>query len=91
MARKIVCKKYQQELEGLKMPPYPGPKGQELYETVSQRAWDAWMERQTMLINEKKLNLRDKDSRSYLTEQMEKFFNNEQVDEAEGYVPPSLP
>lgn len=91
MARKIFCKKYQQELEGLKTPPYPGPKGQELYETVSQRAWEAWMERQTMLINEKKLNLRDKESRSYLTDQMEKFFNNEQVDEAEGYVPPSLP
>jgi len=91
MARKIFCKKYQQELEGLKAPPYPGPKGLELYESVSQRAWDAWIERQTMLINEKKLNLRDKDSRRYLTEQMEKFFNNEQVDEAEGYVPPSLP
>jgi Fe-S cluster biosynthesis and repair protein YggX len=91
MARKIFCKKYQQELDGLKAPPYPGPKGQELYETVSQRAWDAWIERQTMLINEKKLNLRDKESRNYLTGQMGKFFNNEQVDEAEGYVPPSLP
>lgn len=89
MARKIFCKKYQQELEGLKAPPYPGPKGQQLYETISQRAWDTWLERQTMLINEKKLNLRDKDSRTYLTDQMEKFFNNELVDEAEGYVPPA--
>jgi Fe-S cluster biosynthesis and repair protein YggX len=89
MARNIFCKKYQQELEGLKAPPYPGPKGQELYETISQRAWDEWLERQTMLINEKKLNLRDKDSRNYLTKQMEQFFNNEAVDEAEGYVPPT--
>lgn len=89
MARHIFCKKYQQELEGLKAPPYPGPKGQELYETISQRAWDAWLERQTMLINEKKLNLRDKDSRAYLLGQMERFFNNEAVDEAEGYVAPT--
>jgi len=89
MSRKVFCKKYQQELEGLKAPPYPGPKGQELYEQLSQKAWDAWLERQTMLINEKKLNLRDKESRSYLTGQMDRFFKNEAVDEAEGYVPPS--
>jgi Fe-S cluster biosynthesis and repair protein YggX len=42
-----------------------------------------------MLINEKQLNLMDKDTRVYLNEQMEKFFNNEEVDQAEGYVPPS--
>jgi len=28
------------------------------------------------------------DDRKYLTEQMEKFFNNEDADEADGYVPP---
>ena len=89
MTRKVFCKKYRQELEGLKAPPYPGPKGQEVYEQVSQKAWDAWLERQTMLINEKKLSLRDKEAKTYLSSQMEKFFNNEAVDEAEGYVPPT--
>jgi len=88
MVRKVLCKKYQQELEGLKAPPYPGPKGQQLFESISQRAWDAWLERQTMLINEKHLSLASKEARSYLTAQMEKFFNNEDADTAEGYVPP---
>jgi Fe-S cluster biosynthesis and repair protein YggX len=88
MVRKVFCKKYQQELEGLKAPPYPGSKGQQLYEAISQRAWDAWVERQTMLINEKHLSLANKEARSYLMVQMERFFNNEDTDTAEGYVPP---
>lgn len=88
MVRKVFCKKYQQELEGLKAPPYPGPKGQQIYETVSQQAWAAWLERQTMLINEKHLSMANKEARSYLSEQMEKFFNNEEADQAEGYVAP---
>jgi len=88
MARKIFCKKYQQELDGLDAPPYPGPKGQEIFAQVSKKAWQEWLERQTMLINEKKLSMMDKNTRSYLLEQMDKFFNNESVDQAEGYVPP---
>lgn len=87
MSRTVTCRKYQQELEGLKMPPQPGPKGQQLYETVSQKAWDEWMEKQTMLINEKHLSMMDKSHRTYLNEQMEKFLNNEEIDEIEGFVP----
>jgi Fe-S cluster biosynthesis and repair protein YggX len=88
MARKVFCRKYKQELDGLDAPPYPGPKGQEIFEKVSKQAWNGWLERQTMLINEKKLSLMDKGTRAYLTEQMDRFFNNEDVDQAEGYVPP---
>ena len=88
MTRKVFCKKYQQELEGLDQPPYPGPKGQEIFAQVSKKAWQEWLERQTMLINEKKLNLMDKGTRGYLQEQMERFFRNQAVDQAEGYVPP---
>jgi Fe-S cluster biosynthesis and repair protein YggX len=40
-----------------------------------------------MLINEKELNLRDADARNYLTEQRERFLNNEETDHAVGYVP----
>ena len=40
-----------------------------------------------MLINEKELNLRDAESRKYLTEQRERFLNNEETDYAVGYVP----
>ena len=39
MSRTVQCRKYKKELPGLAVPPYPGPKGQEVYETVSEQAW----------------------------------------------------
>ncbi len=87
MSRMVHCKKYNKELPGLTIPPYPGPKGQEIYETVSKQAWQEWQGQQTMLINEKQLNLMDSESRKYLQAEMEKFFNNELHDTAEGYIP----
>ncbi len=89
MSRTVICKKYQEELEGLAQPPLPGPKGQEIFDTISKKAWGEWMEHQTMIINEKQLNMMDIGARTYLTEQREKFFNNEDFEQAEGYVPPS--
>lgn len=89
MSRTVHCRKYNKELPGLPVPPYPGPKGQEIYETVSQQAWQEWLAQQTMLINEKQLSLMDPDARDYLQQEMEKFLNNEEHDVAEGYVPPS--
>ena len=88
MARMVNCKKYGKEMPGLTVPPYPGPKGQEIYATVSQHAWQEWQAQQTMLINEKQLNMMDPDARKYLTEQMENFFNNDDYHVAEGYIPP---
>ena len=89
MSRTVKCRKYQQELAGLAIPPYPGPKGQEIYETVSQRAWQEWQTQQTMLINEKQLSLMDPDTRGYLQQEMEKFLSNEDYDRAEGFTPES--
>jgi len=89
MAKTVFCKKYQQDLEAMDVPPMPGPKGKELMETVSKKAWQEWLQHQTMLINEKHLNLMDPDTRTYLSGQLEKYLNNETFDRAEGYVPPS--
>ncbi|MAJ54778.1 MAG: oxidative damage protection protein [Gammaproteobacteria bacterium TMED107] len=89
MSRTVKCRKYKKELPGLAVPPYPGPKGQEIYETVSQQAWLEWQTQQTMLINEKQLNLMNPKTRGYLQQEMEKFLNNENYDRAEGFVPTS--
>ena len=89
MNRMVNCRKYNKELPGLAVPPYPGPKGQEIYENVSQQAWQEWQAQQTMLINEKQLNLMDPETRKYLQQEMDKFLANEDYDRAEGYVPPS--
>lgn len=89
MARKVHCIKYGQEMDGLDLPPFPGPKGQKVYDTVSRVAWQEWLAHQTTLINEKRLNLMDAKDRAYLDEQREKFFAGDEVDQAEGYIPPS--
>ena len=89
MSRMVHCKKYDKELPGLPVPPYPGPKGQEIYETVSQEAWSEWQNQQTMLINEKQLSMMNPEDRKYLQQEMDKFLNNEDFDQAEGYVPES--
>ncbi len=89
MTRTVFCRKYKEELEGLDTPPYPGPKGQDIFENVSKKAWQEWMQHQTMLINEKHLNMMDMTARTYLMEQMQKFLSGEEYDQAEGYVPPA--
>jgi Fe-S cluster biosynthesis and repair protein YggX len=88
MTRMVYCKKYQRELEGLAMPPYPGPKGQEIFEHVSKQAWQEWQEHQTQLINERRLSLMDPSTRKFLQQEMDKFFAGEDFAKAEGYVPP---
>ncbi len=87
MTRTVQCRKYNKELPGLPAPPYPGPKGQEIYESVSQQAWSEWQSQQTMLINEKQLSMADAEHRKYLQQEMDKFLSNEEYDQAEGYVP----
>ena len=51
--KKIICKKLNEELPALTSPPMPGPKGLELMNTISEKAWEMWKSHQTTLINEK--------------------------------------
>ena len=88
MTRTVYCRKYQRELPGLEEPPYPGPKGEIIFNEVSQQAWNEWQKYQTMLINEKHLNMRDVTSRQLLQGEMEKFLSSEDYQAVEGYVPP---
>jgi Fe-S cluster biosynthesis and repair protein YggX len=88
MTRTVQCRKYGEELEGLDRPPFPGPRGQDIYDNVSKKAWEAWQAHQTLLINEKHLSLMDPETRRYLQGEMDKFFAGEEYDQAEGYVPP---
>lgn len=89
MSRTVFCRKYQREMEGLPAPPYPGPKGQEIFETVSRQAWMEWLRHQTMLINEKRLNLLDPATQQYLQGEFDKFIAGADYEKPEGYVPPS--
>ncbi|HAB55827.1 MAG TPA: oxidative damage protection protein [Cellvibrionales bacterium] len=88
MTRTVLCRKYQREMPGLDTPPYPGPKGEEIFNHVSRQAWEEWQKHQTMLINEKHLNMRDMESRKFLQSEMEKFLSGEVFEQVEGFVPP---
>ena len=85
MTNTIFCKKLQKNLPAMTVPPMPGPRGLELMETVSQEAWESWKSHQTTLINEKHLDMSQTDDRLWLIGQMEKYFNNEDVEYASGF------
>ena len=87
MSRTVFCRKYQKDMQALPAPPYPGEKGQDIYNHISKQAWAEWLQLQTRLINEKGLSMIKPEDRQYLTAEMGKFFANEDHDEAEGYVP----
>ena len=42
MVRLVNCKKLKKELPGLEGPPYPGPKGEEIFLNISKQAWEEW-------------------------------------------------
>ena len=84
----VQCVKFNKELEALDRAPYPGELGQKILANVSKQGWQAWLDHQTMLINENNLNMLDEKAQSYLKEQMEKFFFSEEgADDIQGYTP----
>ena len=88
MARTVFCSRLKKELPGLEVPPFPGERGLEIFETVSLETWTNWQQLQTMLINENHLNVRDKDARKFINEQRDKYLSGKEIDQAEGFVPP---
>ena len=89
MARMVNCVKLKREAEGLAAPPYPGELGVRIWQSISKDAWEQWVQTQTRLVNENRLNLADVRARKYLAQQMENFLFNDADVEAQGYVPPS--
>jgi Fe-S cluster biosynthesis and repair protein YggX len=86
MTRIIHCDKLGIESEGLSSPPFPNALGERIYNHISQKAWDLWLNHQTMLINEYKLSMIDKKSRDFLMQEMEKFLFGGGAEKPPGYV-----
>ncbi len=81
----VLCRKYGENLPKMPHPPFPNTKGEELQNTVSQKAWQEWLELQTMLINEKHLSMIDPKAREFINEQREKFLDNADYEKPEGW------
>ena len=89
MSRVIQCKKLGIEAEGLDTPPFPGPKGQKIYETISKQAWQEWLGIQTMLINEHKLASYDPKAKKFIEQEREKFLFGSGIEMPDDFVPPA--
>ncbi|MCP4286642.1 MAG: oxidative damage protection protein [Gammaproteobacteria bacterium] len=87
MSRQVNCVKLGREAEGLDRPTYPGDLGQRVFDNVSKEAWQMWLKHQTMLINEYRLSPIDPKARTYLEEQMDRFFFGEGSELPEPFKP----
>jgi Fe-S cluster biosynthesis and repair protein YggX len=89
---KVMCAKYNKELTALEKAPFPGADGQHIFENVSSAAWDEWLNIQTMIINENRLNLMDDWARKFLAEQRNKFlFEGEEIEMPDDFIDPAIP
>jgi Fe-S cluster biosynthesis and repair protein YggX len=88
-ARKVLCVKFQKEMEGLDEVPFEGhPLGQKIYENVSKEAWKMWVEHMKMLMNEYRLNLGTAEAQEFLLKQMDEYFFGAGAALPPDYVPP---
>ncbi|PJC85981.1 oxidative damage protection protein [Vibrio sp. HA2012] len=88
MSRIVFCTRLQKEAEGLDFQLYPGELGKRIFDNISKEAWAEWQGKQTMLINEKKLNMMEPEHRKLLEQEMEKFLFEGKDVQIDGYTPP---
>jgi Fe-S cluster biosynthesis and repair protein YggX len=89
MSRTVFCQFLEKEAEGLGFQLYPGEIGKRIFDNISKEAWQQWQKKQTMLINEKKMNMMNPDDRAFLEQAMIDYLFNKKEPDIEGYVPPS--
>lgn len=88
MSRTVYCQRLQKEADGLDFQLYPGELGKKIFDNISKEAWGEWQKKQTMLINEHKLNMMEPNARQFLEQQMEAYLFKGEEPDIEGYVPP---
>ncbi|MEN3157833.1 oxidative damage protection protein [Alkalimonas sp. NCh-2] len=88
MSRIVYCQYLKKEAAGLDFQLYPGELGKQIFDSISKEAWTLWQAKQTMLINEKKLNMMDPEHRKLLEVEMKAFLFEGKEVAIEGYTPP---
>ncbi|MCL4131961.1 UNVERIFIED_CONTAM: hypothetical protein GTU68_060361 [Idotea baltica] len=79
-----MCKKLNQELEGLEKAPFGGETGELIFNTISKQAWLMWKDdMQIKVLNEYRLNMGDKKDYEKLVEEMMLFLNLKEGSAAE--------
>ena len=88
MSRTVFCQYLNKQADGLDFQLYPGELGKRIFDNISKQAWAEWQNKQTMLINEHKLNMMDPTARKFLEEQMHAYLFEGKEPDIEGYTPP---
>ena len=88
MARRVNCVYLNKEADGLDFQLYPGDLGKRIFDNISKEAWGLWQKKQTMLLNEKKLNMMNPEDRKVLEKEMINFLFEGKDVHIEGYTPP---
>ena len=89
MMRLVNCAKLGKQAPGLEEIPYPGELGERIFETISAEAWQNWLERLVMIVNETQLN--SSEPRTLMTVEKHMigylFAEGDYGDLPEGYIP----
>ncbi|WP_371193984.1 oxidative damage protection protein [Glaciecola sp. SC05] len=89
MPRTVNCEHLNKEADGLDFQLYPGEIGKRIFDNISKEAFAMWQKKQTMLINENKLNMMNATDRKFLEDKMVAFLFDGIEPTIEGYVPPT--
>ena len=69
----VNCAKRHENLPALAYKPFTDALGQKIYDSISQAAWQDWIEHSKKIVNEYRLDLTQKKAHETLKEQCEEF------------------
>jgi Fe-S cluster biosynthesis and repair protein YggX len=84
----VRCAKLGEMLPGLPYKPFTDTLGQRIYDSISQQAWNDWIEHSKKIVNEYRLDLTTKKAHDVLKEQCEAFLFGDGGTVPPEYVPP---
>lgn len=87
MSRTVFCQNLKKDADGLDFQFYPGEVGKRIFDNISKEAWGNWQKKQTMLINENKMNMMNPDDRAVLEKAMTAYLFEGKEPDIEGYTP----
>ena len=88
MTRMVKCAKLGEELPALPYKPFNDALGQRIFDSISQEAWQMWIEHSKKIVNEYRLDLTQKRAHEVLKEQCQIFLFGEGGEEMKTeYVP----
>ena len=88
MSRMVKCAKLGEELPGLPYKPFNDALGQRIYDNISAKAWQEWIEHSKRIVNENHLDLTLKKTHEGLKALCEEFlFGSGHIAPPPDYVP----